>query len=241
MWGYNAFDGRENTSWCSAGDPINEVLSIGFIGDQEVTELGLIVGAVNKGQLDKSKARVRVLEVSDSRTKLELTFRDQPELQMQKFQPPLDSPKITFRVRSVYQGTERGDPVCISEIRLKNGASSITGEVLGRDIRSLSASKQALLNLWLDVPGAPERYLTLGLKGSFLWSYRPNLEGKRATARGTWTGKGNWITLTPTRGKAGSFRIRVQKIADGDRVSRQMVITGEGVHPNFPATYQALP
>lgn len=237
-WGYNAFDGREGTAWCSAGDGVGETLTVGFIGKQKVSEIGVIVGALSKGQLDKGRARLRQLTVSDGRTKLTLSFRDTPDLQFVKFKPQLDSEKMTFQVADVFHGAERGAPICISEIRLKRGSSEITGVSVGQRVRSLTTPKQRLLHLWVDQPGAPERYLVFSMDGTFRWVYAPILEGKGTRIFGEWYVNGSQLTLKSRAGTSGHYKIRHQRVDDGDQTHGQLVIEGSGLHDMIPGTYQ---
>lgn len=238
-WGYAAFDGDENTAWCSGPDGVGDVLTLGFVGDQKVDEVGLVVGARQKGELDKSRSRVRELEVSDGRTKQLLVFKDKPELQSIKIKPALDSQRMTFAVQNVHVGEGRTAPVCIAEIVLRHRGAALTGDTIQGTIRSLPRSRQPLLHLWIDQVGAPERYLTLGMDGSFLWVYEPILEGKRARLQGTWSVAGNKLAFKASNGKAGSVSYRLDKVADGDVVFEQLVLEGEGPHEAFAATYQA--
>ena len=49
-WGYAAFDGDEATAWCSGQDGVGDTLTLGFVGPRKVDEIGLIVGARQKGE-----------------------------------------------------------------------------------------------------------------------------------------------------------------------------------------------
>jgi len=238
-WGYNAFDGKTGTAWCSSDDPGTEMLTLGFLGEQPVTEIGVIVGAIQKGALDKSRARLRELEISDGINKISLRFKDKPTMQMVKIRPTLKSQRLRFRIVETYPGERRSAPVCVSELKLKNGNASVTGDVVGRQLRSLSRPKQRLLHLWIDQPGAPERYLTFGISGKFSWVYKPYLEGKPAKMHGAWHLSGSRLTLTPSYGKAATLNMSLDRIADGDQVINQLTLQGEGPHTAFPATYQS--
>lgn len=237
-WGYNAFDGKAGSAWCSSGDPSGEMLTLGFIGAQQVDEIGIIVGALNAGKLDKSRSRVRELEISDGMTKQTLVFRDRSKMQTIKLRPALKSQKMTFTVTMMFAGERRSSPVCISEILLKSRSKEITGDTLGRSLRGVTGTKQKLLHLWIDQPGAPERYLTFGLDGSFLWVYEPILDGKRARISGKWQLSGSRLVLSPKRSKPVTLKVSHGRVADGDSVYNQLVLDGTGPHDSFPGTYQ---
>lgn len=237
-YGFNAFDGKTSTAWCSSDDPGSEKLTLGFIGDQSVTEIGLVVGAIRKGKLDKSRARLKEIQISDGYNKITLPFRDKPEMQTVKIRPTLKSSRMTFKIVDTYPGSRRSSPVCISEIRLKKGGISVTGDSVGRQVRSMPTPRRKMLHLWIDQPGAPERYLTFSMSGNFLWVFKPILEGKPSKIYGTWHHSGNRLTLKTRSGKATTMKVSVDRIADGDQVIQQLTLDGDGPHSKFAGTYQ---
>ncbi|MBN2358591.1 MAG: discoidin domain-containing protein [Deltaproteobacteria bacterium] len=240
-WGYNVFDGKEGTAWCSAENPGDEMLTLGFIGEQEVTEVGVLVGALTKGKLDPTRGRVREMVVRDGRTKVTLSLRDKPEVQYIKLNPTLIGSKLTFTITMAYPGEDRSSPICVSEIVLKHDGATVTGDALGTKIRSLTGPKAALVHTWVDQPGAAERTLILGLGGSFLWSYESNL-GDKPPLRlyGTWSLHGERIGFNPKNGKAASLKVRHDRVASGDKLSEQIVLEGTGLAENFAGTYYKL-
>jgi hypothetical protein len=240
-WGYNAFDGKDGTAWCSAENPGVETLTVGFIGEQEVTDIGVIVGAVTKGKLDTARGRVHEMVVSDGQSKITLTFQDKPTIQYVKLNPTLIGSKLTFSMSMAYPGEERAAPICVSEIVLKRFGGAITGDVLGTKIRALTRPKQALVHTWVDQPGAAERTLTLGLGGTFLWVYEPNLGGKPPVRLvGTWSTFGERISFVPKTGKPATLKLRQDRVANGDKVFEQIELEGTGPTDNFAGTYQKL-
>jgi len=101
--GYKAFDDQKKTAWCSGPDGVSDQLTAGFLGDQIVDEIGIIVGAVDKnGALDQSRARVRELRVSDGLTQQVLRFADKPGLQFVRINPALNAQRMTFTVEKVF-------------------------------------------------------------------------------------------------------------------------------------------
>lgn len=239
-WGYKAFDDQKQTAWCSGPDGVGDVLTAGFLGDQIVDEIGVIAGAVDKkGVLDKSKARVRELRVSDGLTQQIFQLADKPGLQFVRINPALNAQRMTFTVEKVYFGERRSSPVCISSIVLRKSGTKLNGSKTAARIRGLKKNKQALLHLWMDAPGAPERYLTFSMTGRFSWVFAPILEGKPAKIKGHWNRKGDKLYLIPDHGKSASLKISLGRVADGDRIYQQLLIEGKAPHPKFSATYQA--
>ena len=237
--GYKAFDDQKKTAWCSGPDGVSDQLTAGFLGDQIVDEIGIIVGAVDKnGALDQSRARVRELRVSDGLTQQVLRFADKPGLQFVRINPALNAQRMTFTVEKVFFGERRSSPVCISSIVLRKSGSKLNGAKTAARIRSLKSNKQALLHLWVDSPGAPERYLTFSLDGRFSWVFAPILEGKPAKIKGHWNRKGDKLYLIPDHGKSASLKISLGRVADGDQIFQQLLIEGKAPHPSFSATYQ---
>jgi len=240
-WGYNAFDGKDGTAWCSAENPGVETLTIAFIGEQEVTDVGVIVGALNKGKLDSTRGRVHEMIVSDGQSKITLSFQDKPGLQLSQLNPTLIGSKITFTMSMAYPGEERSSPLCVSEIALRANGAAVTGDALGTKIRSLTRPKAALVHTWVDQPGAAERTLIFGLGGNFLWTYEPNLGGKGPVKLfGTWSLNGERLYLVPKSGKPASLKFRQDRVASGDKVFEQIVLDGTGPVENFPGTYQKV-
>jgi len=239
-WGYNAFDGKDGTAWCSAENPGTETLTIGFIGEQEVTDVGVIIGALTKGKLDATRGRVHEMIVSDGQSKITLNFQDKPGLQMSKLNPTLIGSKITFTMSMAYPGEERSSPICVSEIALRSNGAAVTGDAMGTKIRALTRPKAALVHTWVDQPGAAERTLTFGLGGNFHWTYEPNLGGKPVRLYGTWSLNGDRLYLVPKIGKPASLKFRQDRVANGEKVFEQIVLDGTGPVENFAGTYQKV-
>lgn len=236
---YMAFDDQKKTAWCSGPNAVGDQLVAGFLDKQVVDEIGFIVGAVDKkGALDKSRARIQELRVSDGLTQQLLQFKDKADLQFVHINPALNSRRITFSIEKVFFGARRSSPVCISSIILRKSGRTLNAAKTATTIRLLKKNNLSLLHLWIDAPGAPERYLTFSLDGRFSWIFAPILEGKPAKIKGHWSRKGDTLYLSPNRGKSASLKMSLGRVADGDQVFQQLLIEGKAPHPSLAATYQ---
>lgn len=237
---YNAVDGKDTTAWCTKGDDREPVLSFGFDQPVTVTHIGLVVGAVKGGNLDRSTRRARVVTVGDVEHRVEAKFRDEAALQVLELSPPAKGRRIVVEFPGVYDGQGDDAPLCIAEVVLKTGGRELTGNQIATKLRALNTPSKRLLHEWLDDVSAPQRTLLFNVDGTFTYRYEPLLEGKPARLRGKWTAVDRAITLE-WGGKSFRLKSRLTKIDEGDGSTVELVVAGEPPHPSMAATYRPAP
>jgi len=237
-WGFNAVDGKPTTAWCTGGDPVGQVLILGFSKTETLTHISVVVGALSGDGLDKSHARVRELELNDGREKRNITLADDAQPQELALSPPMNVRQLALVIREVYP-SEGKPSACLADVTLRNGAATLTGEGMARQVRGIPRNKLVLTGPWLDEPSAPERYLTFSLDGTFSWTFAPLMEGEPITVKGEWDLVGNKLHLKPKgASKPVLMRVEREKVAGRKGNVDQLVIDGEGIHEKFPGNYQ---
>jgi len=239
-YAYNLIDGKDTTAWCSKPDPGQETLVFGFTGKEKVTHIGIVVGAIHSGELDKRRKRVKMLYVSDGNVRREIPFKDKPGLQEIKLDPVVNAQRVLIDIAEVYEGTDGTAPVCIGDIVLKSGKRELTGQSIYKTVRSLNTPSRRLLHTWVDEPSAPERTLNFALDGTFTYNFEPLMEGKAAKLRGKWSTAGSWLTLE-TRGKSYKLKVRRTEIDEGDQKVTQIQLSGDAPDPSLNAAFLIAP
>lgn len=237
---YNAVDGKETTAWCTKREDANTAaLSFGFDQPVTVTHIGLVVGAIKGGELDKTTKRARIVYVADVEHRVEAKFKDEASMQILELKPPAKGKRIVVEFPGAYDGAPNA-PLCIGEVLLKNGGTTMTGANVASKVRALNTPSKRLLHEWLDDVSAPQRTLLFNIDGTFNYRFEPLLEGKPYKARGKWTAVDRAITLT-IGDKSWRVESRLTKIDDGDEHTVELVVSGDPPHPSMAATYRPAP
>lgn len=237
---YNAVDGKDTTAWCASAGDRAPVLSFGFDQPVTVTHIGIVIGAVKGGELDRSTRRARIVNVGDIGHRVEAKFRDEVALQVLELSPPAKGRRIVVEFTNVYDGATPDAPLCIGEVVLKTKGKELTGTQIATKLRALNTPSKRLLHEWLDDVSAPQRTLLFNVDGTFTYRYEPLLDGKPARLRGKWTAVNRAVTLE-TGGKSYRLESRLTKIDEGDEHTVELVLSGEPPHPSVTATYRPAP
>lgn len=237
---YNVADGKDTTAWCSGKDDQKATLSFGFDQPVVVTHIGLVVGEVKGGAIDKQNRRARIVFVGDAEHRVEAKFRDEPNMQILELTPPAKGRRIMVEFPGVYDGARPDAPLCVSEVQLKSKELALTGDRIAGKVRALNTPSKRLLHEWLDDPSAPQRTLLFNVDGTFSYKFEPILEGKPVKLRGKWTAVDRSIVLE-SGGKSFRVQSRLTKIDDGDEHTVELVLDGDPPTPSMAATYRPAP
>lgn len=240
-YAYNLVDGKETTTWCSRKEPAGEELVFGFLDAVQVTEIGIVVGALKKDGLDKRRQRVKELRLSDGKTERVIRFKDEPGLQLVRLDPPPKGRRLIAEIKSTYPADAEDAPVCVGELQLKRGSRSLTSsDALGKKVRALNTPSRRLLHMWIDEPSAAERTLVFALDGTFRYQYEPLLDGKPVRLKGRWTAGHRSITLE-VRGKKHTLKTQLSRIDDGEQQTEQLTLVGDAPHPSLLVDFRPAP
>lgn len=238
---YNAVDGKDTTAWCTKKeDATGAALSFGFDQPVTVTHIGLVVGAIKGGELDKTNKRARIVYVADVEHRVEAKFKDDAAMQLLELKPPAKGRRIVVEFPGAYDGAP-DSPLCVAEVLLKSKGVEMTGAGVAAKVRALNTPSKRLLHEWLDDVSAPQRTLLFNIDGTFTYRFEPLLEGKPAKVRGKWVAaSGNSVTLT-IGDKSWRVETRLSKIDDGDVHTQELVLSGDAPHPSMAATFRPAP
>lgn len=237
-YAYNLIDGKDTTAWCSKPSPSSSRLVFGFNKRATVTEIGIVVGAIKGGKLDKRRMRAKELVVSDGQVERTLPLTDTPGMQKIKLNPPATARMLVVEIRDFYAG-DSGTPLCIGEIHLK-GKRVYTHSKIASEVRALPTPARRMLHAWVDDPGAPERSLVLSLNGNFYYEYRPLMEGKPVKIVGKWKANHRNLTLE-WRGKKYKLRKRLTETEGDFGASQQLSLQGDAPHSSMNTDLQIAP
>lgn len=237
---WNTIDGKDTTAWCSKQNPEGEALAFGFDKPVAVTQIGIVVGAVKAGELDKARKRARLVYVSDQQQRREVTFKDEPGLQFVDLPSPAKGQRIVVEFAQFYEGASPGAPICIGEVVLKGKGGAMSGERTGTKVRGLNTPSRRILHEWLDDPSAPSKTLVFNLDGTFAYNFTPLLEGKPAKVRGKWIATAGTVTLE-VGGKTFPLKTQLTAIDEGDGKTQQLTLAGDAPHPSMVGDYRLPP
>lgn len=239
-YGYNLVDGNENTAWCSKPGPGSTPPEFVFGFAQAVTlkEVSIVAGAIKSGVIDKGRARVRQVSLSDGRVEVTLPLRDTAEVQNLRLSTPVKGRMFVLRIQDTYAGNP-GSPTCMAEVQLR-GAQAYTGGAIGGQVRALPIPARRLLHAWVDEVSAPERSLVLAVDGTFAYDYTPLIEGKPAKLRGRWRANQRTLTLE-VGGKSYTLSKVLSEIEAEDARREQLTLAGDGPHPSLNASFVIAP
>lgn len=221
---WNLHDGREDTRWCTAnGDRQRRAVFV-FAAAQDVSVVRIVPS--------KTDAPLAV-RVGDGTGVHEVPLDGQPVAI--GIDPALHTRRVV--VQLVGGRKNRSGALCLAELSLETAKGPVEGKATARALRGHQNASRAAIGVWVDDQGAPERTLELRLDGSFRFRYRPFLDGKPATQRGTWRWKNDKLVLS-ARGKSWTMPARTAVTAEGGGARQaQLTLSGDGPHTAINATY----
>ena len=238
---YNLVDGKPATAWCSKGRPHREEIIFGFKSKQKVTHISVIVGAMRGKELDKRRARPRVLAVTDGSIRREIEIKDTAEPQLIELEPAATANRLLVTVLETRAGATPDAPVCMRELQLRKANRVLTGPEVGKALRGLSTPARRLLHSWVDEPAAPERTLLFSLDGTFTFTYEPLMDGKPVRLKGKWRATKKTVTFE-VRGKKTRMKSLLTKLDDGEgQIVTQLRLSGDGPSEAMNFEYQPAP
>lgn len=205
-------DGRNRTVFCVETDKAPGTrITFGFRGRGKINQVKIVTGdATNSGSFRRS-ARVKTLVIHELGYVREIRLQDSASTQTVKLNPPLAGETVTVEIKDVHG---EGKLTCLSDLVFYSRGKALSGSWMGRGLK-YSRTRTPLLGIWAAGPeGAPEKFLSLYLDGSFRWVFRPNdpdLKGK--TLKGRWMAKGRKLTLK-TGGKTLALKLRRKRVVD---------------------------
>lgn len=239
-WPGNLLDANPKTVFCVGGGArgaSGRAFTIGFRGKGRITELEITTGDTRTRRRFAAHNRVKTLVLHEGDYKRELTLDDVAKPQTVKLSPPIRSDQVTFEITAVYGHSKT---TCLADVVFRSGRHPLSGRWMARYLR-YHRSTARVLGVWAAGPkGAPERFLSLYLDGTFRWAYSPNDPDQRgAHLRGRWRVRGRRLVLE-ARGRRHAVHLRLKRSEDDNGEPLREIVLGKarGLPKRLPGTYR---
>ncbi|WP_141329951.1 discoidin domain-containing protein [Myxococcus sp. AB025B] len=201
-------DGRDTTAWCATGTPPAAV-TIGFKDVVTIDEVRVYTGDGTDKAAYKAHARAKKLTLTTVDTSKSLKVEDKRGLQVVPISPAMTGNRFTLEVPERFPGTAEDGPVCVTDLIFYSGGKALNGTWLAPRLR-YDARLAPLLGTWFSgLEGAPDRFLSLYVDGTYRFAHEPLEGGEPSAVTGTYALSGSRLTLeVPRRGKV---TLRLQK------------------------------
>ncbi|MCP3104398.1 discoidin domain-containing protein [Myxococcus sp. K15C18031901] len=221
----NLLDGRDTTAWCATGDTPAPV-TIGFKDVVTVDEVRIYTGDATDKAAYKAHARARKLILTSLDTARSFKVEDKRGLQNVPLSPALTGNRFTLEVVERFPGAEATAPVCVTDIVFYSGGKALNGTWLAQRLK-YDARLAPVLGTWFGgMEGAPDRFLSIFVDGTYLFSHEPLEGAEPTTVTGTYTLSGTRLTLdVPKQGKATVKWVRGDS-GDGARTGGTLELEG---------------
>ncbi len=197
----NVLDGRDSTAWCASGES-PAAFTFGFKEIVAVDEVRVYTGDGTDRAAFKARARARKLTLTGVKDARSVSVEDKRGLQSVPLKPALRGARFTLEVADRFPGAKDDAPVCVTDIIFYSGGKPLNGTWLAPKLR-YNARLAPLLGTWFGgLKGAPHRFLSFYLDGTYSFTEEP-LEGEvSSTVSGAYTLSGEKLTLeVPSHGR----------------------------------------
>ncbi|RKG86418.1 discoidin domain-containing protein [Corallococcus terminator] len=222
----NLLDGRDTTAWCAEGEKPAHVI-IGFKEPVTLDEVRVYTGDGTSRDAFKANGRVRKFTLTSVEASRSVTVQDKRGLQAVPLTQPLFGARFVLEVADRFPGTKEGAPVCITDLVLYSGGKPLNAPALATRFK-YEARVAPLLGTWFGGhEGAPERFLSFFVDGTWRFSLEP-LETPEPTTvvTGTYTVSGGRVTLDiPKKGRVPVAFERSQA-EEGPKASASLSLKG---------------
>ncbi|GHG82553.1 hypothetical protein [Comamonas sp. JC664] len=190
----NVLDGRDTTVWCVSGEAPAS-FTFGFKDIVTIDEVRVYTGDGSDRAAFKARARARKLTVTGVKEARSVSVEDKRGLQAVPLKPALRGARFTLEVSDRFRGANDDAPVCVTDIVFYSGGKALNGTWLAPKLK-YNARLAPLLGTWFGgLKGAPHRFLSFYLDGTYSFTEEP-LEGEvSSTVSGAYTLSGDKLSL----------------------------------------------
>jgi hypothetical protein len=229
----NLLDGDKKTVWCSSGTGQGAEIEFAFSEKVEIDKVVITTGNQMKPDTFSAFSRVSEMQVAEGDMTHSVKLEDQTKAQTLQFDPPVESYRLTFKLKAGHRGESRRHS-CISDILFYQGSRAMNGKKYKSHIRK-HRKMIPFIDTWVSGPEyAKNRELIFGVLGNFYFTYVPSDPMEQA------------VDLSgPYRLKNGNPELKIKKKwipvkvrrSDAGHPEKIKIEEGNGVEQGMPGVY----
>lgn len=188
----NLLDDDQATVWCEGADGVGESEEIRFYfkKPQRIDRI-VVAPALDSGR------KVDVVRVSDGVSSVKIPISDL--IVEQPLRRPMRGKTFTVTIEQVggpnANSALTDDVACLADVLLYQGKRLFGGRLPANKLR-YNTMRDQVLGRWSGEPfGAPEKFLTFALDGTWEWNFEPLLEGTKERVTGEYRFRGNRLLM----------------------------------------------
>ncbi len=186
-------DDNPETMWCEGSDDLgeDEELRIFFKRPQKIDRI-VIGPSAQSGRI------ISMVRVSDGMNSVDISLNDSRYVE-QSLQPPMRGERFTITIVEV-GGPNTGsalknDVACLADVMLFYKKKPFGSNLAATKLR-YNKYRDKVLGRWAGGPlGAPEKFLTFAIDGTWRWTYEPMLGGSSKKLNGEYRFRGNRLLM----------------------------------------------
>jgi len=224
----NMLDDNQATVWCSEGTGKGAKFEVVFSEKVEIDRIDFRTGNQKSAKTFGAFSRVRQMKMAEEHMAHTVDLMDESGVQTLKFDPVLNTRRLTFRLEAGYRGKAQRHS-CISDIIFYTGRRPLNGKKLKKYIVK---RRKALvfIDTWVSGPEfARNRELIFGVKGNYYFKFVPSdpMEEMVRVEAPFRLKDGNpelkvgkkWVPVRVSRDDAGRvLKIKIERSEDAERV-----------------------
>lgn len=211
-------DGVERTVWCTeSADSLNQSLSIGFKQTATVDEIRIFTGNGFSEKTFEKFARAKKFHFRFEGGGKTIEVANVRDMQAIALSTPIVAADLYIEILDQFPGSEEGMPVCVSDIVFYSNGKPLNGKWLTPKLKYNRAQSRVLGTWFGGFEGAPDRFLTFFMDGTFRYEFAPFDRSKeKGTAfRGRYRATSERLVLDLPGDKQAVLRYRKLAKSDG--------------------------
>lgn len=188
----NLLDDDPESIWCEGRAGLGEGEEIRFFFKRPQRIDRIVIAPSSK-----TGRHIEVVRVSDGTNTVQIPIGD--AIVEQPLRQPMRGKTYTVSIEQV-GGKNAGaslaeDVACLGDVLLYQGKQLFGGKMPANKLR-YDKMRDQVLGRWSGEPlGAPEKFLTFALDGTWEWNFQPLLDGKPERASGEYRFRGNRLLM----------------------------------------------
>jgi len=170
----NVLDARDITAWCTtSGDPLGEVLTVGFNGPITLDEVRITTGNNFDDSTFHEFGRAKKVRITAGKEQQFVMLEDTRGLQQLPLKKSMTAARFQIEILDTWLADDPEMPICITDIVFVADGKQLNGPWLTRKLK-YDRDQAKVLGVWYGgYKGTPDNFLHFNFDGTFRYSYEP--------------------------------------------------------------------